>query len=166
MSSTTINVLLDSTYILPSFGIKVEGLSTDHLIRLREAGIKGKVKFHCLSAVWVEVIGKVHRERERLAKGNISNIDAIIDLAVRSLLESGFYVWLTPTTNAVKLAFKLRSLGHKDNIDNLLYATSVTTNMLLLTMDEDLKDFLSKNNLKTDVIVNHEELLKTLGYPH
>lgn len=158
MSSTPLRVLLDSTYILPSFGIEVEGLSIDHIIRLRDAGVKGKVKFYCLSVVWVEVIGKLCREMERLKE----DIDDVIEVAVRSLLESGFYEWLTPTSNAIKMAFKLRMLGHKDNVDNLLYATSIENNMLLLTMDEEFKKFLLKNNFKVNNLVNHKSLLEKL----
>jgi hypothetical protein len=37
MSSSTIKVLLGSTYILPSFGVEVEGLSDEHVAQLREA---------------------------------------------------------------------------------------------------------------------------------
>jgi len=159
MSFSAANVLLDSTYILPSFGVEVEGLSVEHLARLREAAVKGKVKFHCLSVIWVEIIGKICREKERLRK----NIDNVIDIAVKSLLESGFYKWLAPTSETVKLAFKLRTLGHRDNIDNLLYAASVESNMLLLTMDEDFKKFLSKNSFNVDNLINHESLLKRLG---
>ncbi|MBS7641482.1 MAG: hypothetical protein QXN24_01930 [Candidatus Bathyarchaeia archaeon] len=158
MSSTPLRVLLDSTYILPSFGIEVEGLSIDHIIRLRDAGVKGKVKFYCLSVVWVEVIGKLCREMEHLKE----DIDDVIEVAVRSLLESGFYEWLTPTSNAIKMAFKLRMLGHKDNVDNLLYATSIENNMLLLTMDEEFKKFLLKNNFKVNNLVNHKSLLEKL----
>lgn len=158
MSFSPVKVLLDSTYILPSFGVEVEGLSIEHIAQLREAGVKGRVKFHCLSVVWVEVIGKICREKERLRE----DIDKVVDLAVKSLLESGFYKWLTPTSDAVKLAFKLRILGHRDNIDNLLYSTSTENNMLLLTMDEDFKKFLLKNNFKVGNLVNHETLLKTL----
>ncbi|MBS7612517.1 hypothetical protein KEJ27_10040 [Candidatus Bathyarchaeota archaeon] len=158
-NSSAINVLLDSTYVLPSFGIEVEGLTVEHIARLREAGVKGRVKFHCLSVIWVEVIGKICREKERLG----TDIDHVIEIAVKSLLESGFYNWLTPTSEAVKLAFKLRMLGHRDNIDNLIYATSAESNMLLLTMDEDFKKFLSQNNFKVNNLVDHESLLKKLG---
>lgn len=157
ISSSAINVLLDSTYLLPSFGVEVEGLPLEHLVKLREAAVKGKVKLHCLSIVWVELIGKICREKERLRV----NIGDVIDAAVKSLLESGFYKWLAPTAEAIKLAFKLRTLGHRDNIDNLLYATSIEENMLLLTMDEEFKKFLLKNNFKTDNLITHENLLKS-----
>lgn len=158
MNSTTLKVLLDSTYILPSFGIEVEGFSVDHMNQLREASIKGKIKFYCLSIIWIEIIGKVCRERERLRE----NIDDVVDMAVKSLLESGFYKWLTPTRNAIKMAFKLRTLGHRDNVDNLLYATSIENDMIFLTMDEKLKEFLLRNNFKVDNLIDHEEILKRL----
>ena len=51
MSSSTIKVLLDSTYVLPSFGIKVEELSDEHIAKLREAAVKGRVRFYCLSVI-------------------------------------------------------------------------------------------------------------------
>jgi len=56
-------------------------------------------------------------------------------------------------------------LGHKDNIDNLLYATSVEGGMLLLTTDEDFKRFLSRNRLKVDTLITHENLLERLVRP-
>lgn len=159
MSSTPVKVLLDSTYILPSFGVEVEGLPLDEVAKIREIGLKGKVKFYCLSASWIEVIGKVCREKERLK----ADIGKLIEVAVRSLLDSGFYQWLTPTSDAVKLAFKLRMLGHRDNIDNLLYASAAENNILFLTMDEDFKNFLVRNGFKVDNLIDHKHLLKKIG---
>ena len=155
MSSTALKVLLDSTYLLPSFGIEVEGLQNEHIIQLREAVIKGKIRFYCLTVVWVEVIGKVFRESQRLKL----DLEEILDIAIKSLLESGFYEWIQPTSEAVKLAFKLRKLGHRDNIDNLLYATSITNNMIFLTMDENFKNFLLKEGYKVNNLMNHTQLL-------
>ena len=155
MSSTALKVLLDSTYLLPSFGIEVEGLQNEHIIQLREAVIKGKIRFYCLTVVWVEVIGKVFRESQRLKL----DIEEILDIAIKSLLESGFYEWIQPTSEAVKLAFKLRKLGHRDNIDNLLYAASITNNMIFLTMNKNFKNFLLKEGYKVNNLMNHTQLL-------
>ena len=155
MSSTALKVLLDSTYLLPSFGIEVEGLQNEHIVQLREAVIKDKIRFYCLTVVWVEVIGKVFRESQRLKL----DIEEILDVTIKSLLESGFYEWIQPTSEAVKLAFKLRKLGHRDNIDNLLYATSITNNMIFLTMDENFKNFLLKEGYKVNNLMNHTQLL-------
>jgi len=51
-------------------------------------------------------------------------------------------------------------LGHRDNIDNLLYTTSALEDRLLLTMDEDLKDFLLRNNFKADNLIDHKKLIE------
>ena len=158
MNSTRLNVLLDSTYILPTFGIEVEGLSNKHLTMLRDAALNGKVEYYCSTVIWIEVIGKVSREGIRIG----INLDDILDIALKSLFKSGFYRWIQPNDEALKIAFKLRLEGHKDNIDNLLYATSITNNMVFLTMDEDLKEFLLKQGYKIDNLMNHIRLLEIL----
>ena len=56
-----LKVLLDSTYLLPSFGIEVKGLSDEHIRALRGAWSRGLVRFYCLSAAWVEVISSAGR---------------------------------------------------------------------------------------------------------
>jgi len=155
-----LDVLLDSTYLLPSFGIEVEGLSEEHIQALREAWSKGLVRFHCLSVVWIEVIGKVCRE----ARKSGVEISDVVDTAISSLLDSGVYNWISPTSDATKLAFKLRLAGHKDIIDNLLYATSITRSMIFLTMDKALKDFLIKHGLNTESLVDHKQLLRRLRF--
>ncbi len=159
MSSMVLNLLLDSTYLLPSFGIKVEGLSDEQILRLRVAKIKGKVKFYCLPLVWVEIISKVHREARRRRV----DVENIIAVATKSLLDSGFYEWITPGSKAIELAFKLRVLGHRDNIDNLLYATSLEKNMVFLTMDKEFREFLSNHGYKTENLMDHNQLLSMLG---
>ncbi len=155
-----LDVLLDSTYLLPSFGIEVEGLSEEHIQVLREAWSKGLVRFHCLSVVWIEVIGKVYRE----ARKSGVEISDVVDTAISSLLDSGVYNWISPTSDATKLAFKLHLAGHKDIIDNLLYATSITRSMIFLTMDKALKDFLIKHGLNTESLMDHMQLLRRLGF--
>lgn len=154
------DVLLDSTYLLPSFGIEVEGLSDGQIRALREAWLRGLVRFYCLSIAWVEVIGKVCRE----ARKSGLEIGDVVDTAIRSLLGSGVYKWIDPAPDAIKLAFKLRLAGHKDVIDNLLYATSITRNAVFLTMDEALKDFLVKHGFSVENLMNHEQLLRRLGF--
>ena len=156
-----LKVLLDSTYLLPTFGIEVEGLLDEHLARLREIAVKGRVRFYCLTVAWIEVIGKVCRESQRL---KIDLGEETINTAIKSLLTSGFYEWIQPSSNAVKLAFKLRMLGHKDIIDNLLYATSVVNDMVFLTMDEDLENFLMKRGFKTDNLMDHIQLLSRVKF--
>ena len=155
-----LDVLLDSTYLLPSFGIEVEGLADEHIRALRGAWSRGLVRFYCLSVAWIEVIGKVCREARRSGV----EVSDVVNTAIRSLLESGVYEWVNPTPDAIKLAFKLRLAGHKDVIDNLLYATSITRSMIFLTIDDALRDFLVKHGFSVENLMDHEQLLRKLGF--
>lgn len=47
-----------------------------------------------------------------------------------------------------KEAFKLQMPGHKDMIDNILYAASTALNLKLLTLDTELKEFIDEKGLK------------------
>ncbi len=149
-------ILLDSTYLLPTFGIEVKELSDEDLRAMRELLLKGEAEFFCSSITWIELIGKVHREAER------AGIDATERFreAAKSLMESGYYRWISPSVEDIMIAFKLRKLGHRDIIDNLLYAASITKNMILMTMDRELKEFLKRNGYRTDHLIDHNILLK------
>jgi len=74
------------------------------------------------------------------------------------------YKWINPSLDTIKLASKLRLAGHKDVIDNLLYATSITRSMIFLTMDKALKGFLIKHGLNTESLMDHRQLLRRLGF--
>ena len=120
------------------------------------------MRFYCLSVVWIEVIGKVCREARRSGV----EVSDVVNTAIRSLLESGVYEWIDPTPDTIKLAFKLRLAGHRDVIDSLLYATSITRSMIFLTMDEALRDFLVKHGFGVENLMNHEQLLRKLESNH
>ncbi len=156
--SSTIKVLLDSTYLLPSFGIEILGLTDNDIIELREQALKNNVKFYCMTASWTEIIGKVCREAEHHG----IDLCKLLNTVLPSILEYELYTWINPSTEAVKLAFKLRMLGHKDNIDNLLYATATVNNMVFLTMDDEFKGFLKKHGLEVNNVKNHVQLIQEL----
>lgn len=153
-----LKVLLDSTYLLPTFGIDVEGISNRDLEAMRKLGYS-KVKYYCLSVVWVEIIGKVFKES---LKRNIK-LDSIIDVAVDSLMRSRFYQWIDPPPEAIILAYKMRKEGHGDIIDNLLYGTAIVQKMIFLTMDKTLIDFLRSNNYDTENVFDHNKLIQLLS---
>ena len=153
-----IKILVDTTYLLPTFGIAVKKLREKDLMRLREIRMKELVKYYCLDVIWVELIGKVHKEMEKQK----CSVDRIIELAIRSLEETDFYEWISVPTEAIILASKLRKIGHKDVIDNILYATAVVKDVVFLSMDNEFKKFLESNNLDSDRIKSHNELLSII----
>ncbi len=157
-----VKVLLDSTYLLPSFGVEVEELPRSCLAKLRDLALKGAIEIYCSAISWVEVIGKVCREVER-RRLNIKDVKDVVEVAIKSIFKTGFYKWVNLNEKAVKLAFELRVLGHKDNIDNLLYATAVVNDMVFLTMDEEFKMFLASKGFKTENVINHDQLFRMVG---
>ncbi|MEQ9716536.1 MAG: PIN domain-containing protein, partial [Candidatus Asgardarchaeum sp.] len=124
-------------------------------MQLRKIAIEKLVRYYYAPISWVEIIGKVYREANKL---NI-NISKLIDAASDSIFKSGFYEYIQPSEKAIKLAFKLRAVGHKDIIDNLLYAIAITNDMIFLTMDEKFKRFLSEHKYDIKNLMDHTQLI-------
>ena len=154
-----VKVLLDTTYLLPSFGIKVKGLTSDDLLVFRRLLIERVVEFYCIPVILVELLGKVYRDSRRYGE----SIGDIIDNAFKSIMEAGYFKWIMPPVQALKIAFNLRTLGHRDIIDNILYATSLVNKMIFLSMDKNLKDFLEKHGYDTSLLKDHKEFFNELN---
>jgi len=151
------SVLVDSTYILPAFGIGVQGLNDEDLMKLELLRKRGVVEFYYSDIIWIEVIPKVRREygkkRERLdVKILIENVETIRETFKIAQVGS----------KAIEIAFKLREIGHRDMIDNLLYGISIEHQLYLLTLDRIFKSFIKSVGLDVSTIIDHVELFKLL----
>ncbi|MDA4133311.1 MAG: PIN domain nuclease, partial [Thaumarchaeota archaeon] len=103
-----------------------------------------------------EILGLVGKESRKID-------DKTVLAGINSLLGSGLYEWTNPSPGAVRLALELRTKGHKDNIDNILYATAADSKMLFLSLDEELKKFLTKKGYDTAMMVKADELAARVG---
>ena len=65
-----------------------------------------------------------------------------------------------PTVKGYLKALKLKQEGFKDLIDLLLYTTSLTRNLLFLTRDNALVDFLESLGENLENILYEEEFLE------
>ena len=54
--------IVDTTYLLPTFGIGVKELNDTALLELRRHVLQGNLQLYCLTTIWSELLGKVHRE--------------------------------------------------------------------------------------------------------
>jgi len=152
-----LRVLVDSTYILPAFGIEVEGLTKTDLEKLDELHYLGRVTFYYSDIIWIEVIPKVIKEYE---KAGFKPSPIMIN-EVALMLQSTFKK-MEAGSQAIVEALKLRQLGHRDMIDNLLYGIALENDLYLLTMDVEFKKFLSSHNLKHEILITHRKLLNML----
>jgi len=131
-------ILLDTSFVLPTLGISVAGVTPEAIKVLAETEIEIYYsRFSVLESLWVAT--------------RISN--AIFDterfqLGLRSIVEGGRYTTVEEDSEIFKEAFRLYRLGHKDMIDNVLYASAVQLSLLLLTLDDELKRFVSEKKLK------------------
>ena len=146
-------VLLDSTFLLPTLGVKVPQISDSDLSEL--AKLRSKTRLFCIYQSLVEVMGKVGREYTSTSE---ENVPEIVEEGLRSLLESDLYTWTSPSIEALMDAVEMRRKGHKDMIDNMLYSTASNLGMLFLSIDIDLVKFLEENHYSTNAIVNIKKL--------
>ncbi len=146
-------VLIDSSYILPALGIEVRGVSNKDLGELDRLYRSGKVSFHYTSVIWIEIIPKIVREYSKIGLFNpIQRINDVI------LILQNTFKHIEPGRQALIEATRLRQLGHRDMIDNILYGVAVENNLYLLTMDSTFKEFLKTHNLKHEILLTHKQL--------
>ena len=144
------NILLDTTFLLPSLGFDVKEIQAKDIETLKSAS-KSNMRLCCSHFSFVEIFGK-------LAKKSYTIDQDAVKEGIRSLLESGTYEWITPSAEALSLAFKLRSSGHVDNIDNILYSVACVSKMLFLTLDMSFKEFLAKKGFDEHIIISLKDL--------
>jgi len=73
-------------------------------------------------------------------------------LGLRSVLESSRYTKIEENSETFNEALRMYKLGHKDMIDNILYASSAILNLKLLTLDTELKEFIREKGLDDTII--------------
>lgn len=145
---STPRVLLDTSFILPTLGIDVGEEILEGLRRLVE--VKAEIyysPFSILESLWVAA---------RLCKKPTFDAERF-KLGLKSILESGRYMKTLEKTEVFSEALRLRMLGHIDMIDNILYASSVTFNLKLLSLDTELKRFIYDRELE-DTLVSPTEI--------
>ena len=143
----TLNVLLDTSFILPSLGIDVGKEVSEGLKGL--ADIKAEIHyshFSILESLWVAA---------RLSTNATFDAESF-SLGLRSIIEGDRYMKVKEDSKTFNDALKLHMLGHKDMIDNILYANTTRLNIKLLTLDNELKNFIHERGLKNTLITPDE----------
>ncbi len=126
----------------------VEGID-EVLIILKELRRERKAKFYYTQFNILEIIGKIAKakyDRDIVATG-LSSIIEEFELA-------------HPTVEGYIKALDLKRKGYKDLIDLLLYTTSLTRNLLFLTRDNNLIEFLERMGEEKENILHEEDFLK------
>ena len=147
-SSVKLKILLDSTYLLPMVGIEVKGIN-EILIALKKLKRRKLTEFYYTPFNIFEIIGKIAKLK----------YDYDVVATGLSLIEEEFELTYPKIEGYIK-ALDLRRRGFNDLIDLLLYATSLTRNLLFLTRDLTLIGFLKKSGEETKNIAYEGDFLE------
>jgi len=137
-----VRVLLDTSFLLPTFGVEVEEevLGCLELIGAQREKVKAYYSPHSLLEATLVLLKEVKRgslkleEAAEMAREGASNVVYGIEAAE------------TPP-EAFSFAIQLYGMGHRDIFDNLLYSTAVVNGMLFLTLDRELIEFIEREGL-------------------
>lgn len=141
---STLGILLDTTFLLPTLGIDVGDEVKDILRRLDEIKVEFYYsQFSILESLWIAV---------RLIKNGSFDKERF-NLGLRSIAKSNRYIAIGDDHRVYEEALKLYMLGHRDMIDNILYATSLIYDLKLLTMDSKFDEFIRDKGLKNTLLL-------------
>ena len=143
-SNQKLRILLDTSFVLPTLGIDTGREVSESLRKLDE--VKAELyysRFSILESLWIVA---------KLAKNNTFDADRFSQ-GLRSILEGGRYKGIEENSKVFEEA-----IGHRDMIDNVLYSTSLHFNLKLLTLDDELKEFVRRNKLN-DVLISPNQII-------
>ena len=150
-------ILIDTTYILPLFGIKIklEGIE----VRLPEIFKKYKVIYSSLSIVeakWIilKLIKKYPSKKDIFLKSFRNGLKVL-------LTEENIYKTRLTTPEVEDIAdLLLLKAGIKDYFDRMIYATAVNQESILMTEDMELKSLENSELPKPKKIISWEEIIR------
>ncbi len=160
------NILVDTTFLLPSVGGEINNVSVDFFKWLEGHSLPYsnnkslRIKLYASSSSLLELLGKTNREILKL-DDPVKKTEAIhtLNQGLRALLLSPRYKWKEQSVEILIQASELRRLGHRDMIDNILVATCQLENLWFLTLDTMLKEFLEVNSINTNWFMTPEQLM-------
>jgi len=141
-------ILLDISLLLPTLGIGVSGATEEGIRILSETKIELYYsRFSILESLWVAT----------RTVDDKTFLNESVRPGLRSVMEGGRYRSVEEDSEIFREAFTLYGLGHKDMIDNILYASAVRLGLILLTLDDELRKFVLEKGLK-DAFISVREL--------
>ena len=151
----TLSLLLDTTYILPLFGIGInlDGDFREEIKQLWKKGVKN-YNIYLSSASIIESVCKLNREYRNSEDPEILNrYHVVLPTIIRSKIVKIIDPFLNPVI--AESSMKIREFGHKDLMDCWIAASAIGINAIFLTEDNELKILLKKiSELKMNKIMD------------
>lgn len=142
-------VLLDTNFILPSLGVDVGEDVLRSLKKLADAGSEIYYsRFSILECLWIA---------SRLAADESAAAERI-NIGLKSVMDSHRYRKVDEDSKVLSDALALYTMGHKDMLDNILYASSLHLGLKFLTLDKELTQFIRERRLE-DTMTSPSQLV-------
>lgn len=138
-------LLLDTSFLLPVLGFETSDKIMKAYHRLGSYEIYYS-EISILEALWKIV--KIVRGEDDIRR---------IKEGIRAIRETFRHAPLDDV--AVGNAITMYQLGHRDMVDNLLYSIALSRKIALLTVDNDLIEFLKKHDLPREHVITPEKLV-------
>lgn len=136
-------VLLDTSFLLPSLGVDAGREVAEGLRGLADAEAEIYYsRFSVLESLWVTA---------RLLRDGAFDGERF-SLGLRSVVDGGRYRLLEEDAHIYGEGLRLYRLGHKDMIDNILYASSTSHGLGFMTLDREFREFLGEMGLKDNLV--------------
>lgn len=140
-------VLLDTSFIFPTLGIGVKPDVTRALQDLAHGNVETRFSsFSLLESLW---------QAAKLKKSATFDEKRFLE-GVKSILDSGAYLRSDEGFEVYRKATEVAGMGHRDMIDNILYANSVTNGLKFLTVDQELRSFVREHGLEDSTVFPSE----------
>ncbi len=140
-------ILLDTSFILPAYGVDV-GEEAEQCLRMLKDH-EDKLTIYYSSFNLLEALLVLVREARR---GGIGWSEAE-QLALRgSIAVATMLSRISEPPAAYSRAIALYGMGHRDMFDNILYALATLNNVKLLTLDRELEEFIVEHGLENPII--------------
>ncbi len=146
-------LVLDTTYLLPFFGVAVRGVDERRIAALRR---RHELFYPVL--MLPELWAKVLREAERRG---ILGVPAQAIEGLQALLAQADVRLAEPTPRQLLVAAELRLAGHRDLFDCLGYGCAVAIGGKFLSEDKSLKRFLERlgrRDLNPEIVISAGDL--------
>lgn len=144
-SPTSNKVLLDTSFLLPVLGFETSSRVMEAFQKLSTYDLHYN-DISILEALWkiVKIVEKTEDQISRIKEG----IKAIRDTMKYAPVDE----------KAIESAIHMYKLGHRDMVDNLLYSIATSKGLKLLTVDENLVEFVKKHDFAKENIMLPEKL--------
>ncbi len=149
-------IVLDTSYLLPFFGIKVENLDPVDVRRVIELSKRLGIEIIYPRIMVLELLAKLFREAE---KHSLRSLPLVVKEKLRSLLLSGEMILEDLAPEHIDIIERLRLAGFRDLFDCVAYAVAKMRRSIFMTMDRAFKQFLLSIGEEAELLKDHREVL-------